>query len=235
MYGALTIAILFATLKFITPEISPSKYTPLKRYSFINDKREKSKELIVKGTASNDSKEKNIEENFYHTPLPEIDAPFHSRRRSEKLLKLFKKKTYLKIPDMDDYLFEDYSQDDVAILVGKNYKSERLTILATRQSVDPKDFNALLKDDPSLLPLADPAIREGSFSLAEEHNFEINGFSGVSAFTKEQGGKFFTIFYAPRADGQGTYGMVLEGNKKEIMDNYDYYEEKFMGFKALSE
>ncbi len=161
--------------------------------------------------------------------------PLHSKERSLKQIKAFEKKTYLHIPDMDDFLLEDFSQDNVAVLSGKNFSRDTLTILATKEILNPEQISELILENPELFPFntpnmfTAPLVPQPSIS----QNQKINGFSNVSAFTVEQHGWLTLILYAPREDSKGSYGIVLEGKKERIMSNYDYYGEKFLEMRAL--
>lgn len=233
VYILLPIVAIVALIKFFTPEL----------FQFDNQTNYEEEAITTEEDAAESEysqKDLNFKttENF-ETPAPkasiEIDLPFHSRNRSERLKSEFVKRTYLNIPDMDDYLFEDYSQDNVAVLVGKNNQGDTMTILASRTLIDPGNLDQFIADNSELFPLSGSDIQNGSFQNVMNLDRDLNGFSGVSVHTKSSGGKTFAAFYAPRADKKGAYGIVLEGKKDSLMQNYDYYENKLLNFKARSE
>ncbi len=170
------------------------------------------------------------------TPEEELasleELPFHSRQRSKENIKKFSKLAYLDAPNLEDFMMEDFSQDEVAVLSGKNVSGEVLTLLASKLELNPENLNFLLKSNPELFPAHNQNILEGEFKPVLNNKDPLNGMKDITVFTKEVNGSFYVAAHAPREDGQGTYGFIFEGEKNNIEANYDYLENFFLQFKA---
>jgi hypothetical protein len=159
---------------------------------------------------------------------------YKSEKESEKTLKSFSKRTYLEIPDFKEFAFADFSEDEIGILVGKNENGDKLTLVATREVPNHKDVINLLKNDPSFLQGSDPNFRADLMRPVMATGAQ-NGFSGVHIWKSRQNDKDYYMFFAPRADGKGSYGILLDGKTGSLENNEDYYEKKFLEIRARAE
>lgn len=160
------------------------------------------------------------------------ELPFHSRQRSRENIQKFSERTYLNTPNLESFMMEDFSQDEIAVLSGKNDSGEVLTVLASKIQINPSNLNSLIKSSPELFPVHNQNILEGSFQKVFEQKKPLNGMKNITVFTKEINGSFYIVSSGPREDDKGTYGLILESTKEDVEANYDYLENFFLGFKA---
>lgn len=153
---------------------------------------------------------------------------------SKEIVRSFSEKTYLDVNGFEEFDFADFSEDDLAMMVGRNPVGDKLTIMATRLVPDKKDVINLLSKDSSLFESTDPDFNPSLMQPVLSTGSQ-NGFSDVQIWKSSQNGKIYYMFFAPRADGKGSYGVLLDGKKQNLEANEDYYEEQLLKIRARNE